>query len=96
MTTVTVTHFVCQLALTLLLLQLTVDCQRYNRTTVTSKRKVLSEEGNVNVIRQIGIGNKEAAICREFGLGNSTMQKIPEKKRKSAFEENGSRVKRFR
>jgi hypothetical protein len=70
-------HFVCQVAHTvLLLLQLTVDYQRDNRTTVTNKRKVLSEEGKVSVMRQIGIGNKEACICREFGLGNSTIQKI--------------------
>jgi hypothetical protein len=27
-------------------------------------------------MRRIGIGNKEAGICREFGLGNTTIQKI--------------------
>jgi hypothetical protein len=76
MTTVTVMHFVRQVAPTVLLLQLTVDGQRVNRATVTNKRKVLSEEGTVSVMRQIGIGNKEAGISREFGLGNSTIQKI--------------------
>jgi len=72
-------HFVRQVALTvvlLLLLQLTVDCQRDNGTTVKNKRKVLSEEGKVSLMRQIGIGNKDAGICRELGLGNSTIPKI--------------------
>jgi len=82
MTAVTVMRFVCQVALPLLLLllllllPLTVDCQHDNRVTVTNRRKVLSEEGKVSVMRQIGIGNKESGICREFGLGNFTIQKI--------------------
>jgi len=74
-------HFVRQVALTvlLLLLQSTVDCQRDNRAAVTNRRKVLSEEGKVSVMRQIGTGSKEAGICREFGFGNSTIQKILKK-----------------
>jgi hypothetical protein len=99
MTAVTVMHFVCQVALTLLLLlRLTVDCQRANRATVANKRKVLGEEGKVSVMRQIGTGNRRVGICREFGLGNSTIQKISKKsttKINSAFEGNGSRIKRF-
>jgi hypothetical protein len=53
MTTVTVMHFVCQVAptvlllLLLLLLQLTVACRRYNRAAVTNKRKGLSVEGKL-------------------------------------------------
>jgi transposase-like protein len=44
--------------------------------TVTNKRKVLSVEEKVKVIREIESGKKKADVCREFGLFNSTVQTI--------------------
>jgi len=41
--------------------------------TVTNKGKVLSIEGNVEVIRQIEYGKKKADVCQEFGLVNSVI-----------------------
>ena len=40
---------------------------------------------------------KKADLCREFGFVNSTIQTICKKRTKiiSAFEQNGSRIKRF-
>jgi hypothetical protein len=46
-------------------------------STVTNKRKVLSAAGKVRVARQIENGKKkakEADMCREFGVTNSTIQ----------------------
>jgi len=39
--------------------------------TVMNKRKILSVEGNVKVIRQVEYGKKKADVCQEFGLVNS-------------------------
>jgi DNA-binding NarL/FixJ family response regulator len=44
------------------------------------KRKVLSTEETVKVIREIENGKKKAYVCREFGLVNSTVQTIWKKK----------------
>ena len=64
---------------------------------VTNKRKVLGVERNVNMIRQIANGIKEANVCREFGLINSMIQTIWRRRTKiiSVFEQNESRSKRF-
>jgi hypothetical protein len=42
--------------------------------TFTNKRKVLSIAGEVTVI--ISIGKKEAHMCQEFGVVNSTIKMI--------------------
>jgi len=49
-------------------------------------------------MRETENGKKKADVCREFGLVNSTMQTIWKNRSKiiSAFERNGSRIKRFR
>lgn len=62
------------------------------------KRKVLSIEEKVKVIREIENGRKKADVCRKFGLVNSTVQTIWKNKTKiiDAFEQNGSRIKRLR
>jgi CENP-B N-terminal DNA-binding domain. len=44
--------------------------------TVTNKKKVLIAEGKVKVIRQIENGKKKTDTCWEFGLVNSTIQRI--------------------
>jgi len=66
--------------------------------TVTNKRKVLSVERKVNMIRQIANGKKEANMCREFGLINPTIQTIWRNRTKiiSVFEQNESRSKQFK
>jgi hypothetical protein len=43
---------------------------------VAKKIKVLSVEDKVNVIKQTESGKKNADVCREFGLVNSTIQTI--------------------
>jgi hypothetical protein len=50
------------------------------------------------VTRHVENGKNKADVCREFGLVNSTIQTICKNITKfiSAFEQNGSRVKRFR
>jgi hypothetical protein len=62
------------------------------------KRKVLSIEEKVKVIREIENGRKKADVCHEFGFLNSTVQTIWKNKTKliDAFEQNGSRIKCFR
>jgi transposase-like protein len=62
-----------------------------------NKRKALSVEEKVKVIREIENGKKKADVCREFGLVNSTTQAIWKNRSKiiSAFEQNGSRIKRL-
>jgi hypothetical protein len=45
-----------------------------NRRWLKLQRKILSEEDEVNVINHIESGKKKADMCREFGLGNSTIQ----------------------
>jgi transposase-like protein len=61
-----------------------------------NKRKALSVEEKVKVIREIENGKKNTDVCREFGLINSTTQTIWKNRTKiiSAFEQNGSRIKR--
>jgi hypothetical protein len=44
-----------------------------------NKRKVLSIEGKVEVIREMGNGKKKADVCQEFELVNSAMQTIRNK-----------------
>jgi transposase-like protein len=58
--------------------------------TVTNKRKVLSVEEKVKVIKEIESGKKKADVCQEFGLVNSIVQTIWESRDKivSAFEQN--------
>jgi hypothetical protein len=65
--------------------------------TVTNKRKVLNVEEKVKLVRGIESGKKKADVFREFGLVNSTGQTIWKNKDKivSAFEQNGSRIKRL-
>jgi transposase-like protein len=65
---------------------------------VAKKRKVLSVEDKGNVIKQIESGKKKADVCQEFGLVNSTIETIWKNKDKimSAFEKNGSQIKRLR
>jgi len=59
----------------------------------------LSVEGRFEVIWEMENGTKYIAdVCLEFGLVNSTIQKICKNRTKiiSGFEQKGSRVKRFR
>jgi transposase-like protein len=65
--------------------------------TVTNKRKVLSVEEKVKVIRETESGKKKAEACQEFSLVNSTIQTIWKNRDKtvSVFEQNGSRIKRL-
>jgi len=64
---------------------------------ITNKRKILSVERKVKVIRQIVNGKNEASLCREFGFITSTIQMIWTNRTKiiSVFEQNESRSKRF-
>jgi transposase-like protein len=66
--------------------------------TTMDKRKFLCVEEKVKVVREIASGKKKADTCRQFGLVNSTIQTICEKRTKiiSVFEQNGSRIKRLR
>jgi len=66
--------------------------------TVRNKRKVTSVEGKVKVITTNIEWKKEADGCREFGIISSTIQTIWKNRTKinSAFEQKGSRTKRFR
>ena len=64
-----------------------------------NKRKVLSTEGKIKATREIENKKKERnVVCREYDLVNSKIQTIWKNRSKmiSAFEENGSRIKRFR
>jgi len=58
----------------------------------------LSVEGKVKVIWQTENGRKKADMCREFGVVNSTIQTIWKNRTKliRVFEQNGSRLMRFR
>jgi hypothetical protein len=58
----------------------------------------VSLKGNVKVLWQVENGKKEADVCYEFGIVNSTIQMVWKKRRKiiSIFERNGSSVKQFR
>jgi hypothetical protein len=58
----------------------------------------VSIEGKVKLIRQIENWKKKHDMCREFGLVNSTIQTIRKSRTKiiGAFEQNGSKLKRFR
>jgi hypothetical protein len=47
--------------------------------TVTNKRKVLSIAEKVNVIPEIGNGKENSDMCQEFGLVNSTIQRLEKK-----------------
>jgi len=66
--------------------------------TVRNKRKVLNVEGKDKVTRHIENGKNKAEGCREFSLVNSTIQTICKYITKlfRAFEQNESRMKRFR
>ena len=80
-------------------LQLTGDWQRDNMATVTNRRKILSVEGKVNVIRTIENGGKNLTCVNvEFSFVNRTIQRIWNSRIKiiSAFQQNGLRIKRFR
>lgn len=58
---------------------------------MATKRKVLTLEEKVKVIRKIEKGFKKADVCREFGLVNSTVQTIWKNKNKivAAFKQDG-------
>ena len=58
----------------------------------------MSVEGKGKVIRQIQNGEKKVDVYREFGLVKSVIERIYQNRTKiiSAFEQNGSRIKRFR
>jgi hypothetical protein len=58
--------------------------------TAMHKRKVLSIEGRVKVMRHLECGKKKADLRWEFGLVNSTIQTIYKNRTKiiSAFERN--------
>lgn len=43
---------------------------------MATKRKVLTLEEKVKVIRKIEKGFKKADVCRDFGIVNSTVQTI--------------------
>jgi hypothetical protein len=66
--------------------------------TIMNKRKVSSVKENVKVIQEIENGKKKADVCQEFCLINSTIQTIWKNRTQiiSAFEQNGSRIKRLR
>jgi len=67
--------------------------------TVTNRRKILSVEGKVNVIRTIENGGKNLTCVNvEFSFVNRTIQRIWNSRIKiiSAFQQNGLRIKRFR
>ena len=78
---------------TFTLLQLTGDWKHDDMAIVTNKKKkkVLSPEGKVKVMQQIGNEKKKTDRCWEFGLVNSMIQKIWKINTKiiSAFEQNG-------
>jgi hypothetical protein len=63
-----------------------------------NKKKVLSIEGKVKMIRQLENGKMKADVDRKFGLVNSTTQTIWKNRTKTlgAFEQNGSRIKQFK
>jgi hypothetical protein len=57
---------------------------------VTNKRKILGTEEIVKLSPEIENGAKNADMCQEFGLVNSTMNMIWKNRNKifSAFEQN--------
>jgi hypothetical protein len=65
--------------------------------TIMNKRKALSVEEKVKVIREIENGKEKADVCREFGLVNSMTQTMWKNITKiiCAFQQNGSRIKRL-
>lgn len=60
----------------------------------STKRKVLSIQEKVRVIRSYESGRKIADVCREFGLVNSTVGSILKNKDKilKKFEEDGEKI----
>jgi hypothetical protein len=68
-----------------------------------NKRKVLGTEGKVKATSEIENEKKkereiEVVVCREFDPVNSKIQTIWKNRSKmiSVFEQNGSKIKRFR
>jgi hypothetical protein len=61
---------------------------------VAIRRKVLSVEDEVNVIKQIESGKKKADMCWKFGLVNSTIQTIWKNRDKivSAYEKTDHKL----
>ena len=78
-----------------LLLQLTEDWWSDNMAAVTNKRKILDIEEKVKLTQEIENDVKNADVCQEFGLINSTMKMIWKSRIKiiSAFEQNRLRIK---
>jgi len=66
--------------------------------TVANTRKDLNVEGKVKVIWQTQNDRKKVDVCREFGVVNYTTHTIWKNRTKiiRAFEQNGSRLMRFR
>ena len=64
----------------------------------STKRKVLSIQEKVCVIRSYESGHKIADVCHEFGLVNSTVGSILKIKDKNLkkFEEDGEKIKKIR
>jgi CENP-B N-terminal DNA-binding domain. len=62
---------------------------------VTNKRKILDIEEKVKLTQEIENDVKNADVCQEFGLINSTMKMIWKSRIKiiSAFEQNRLRIK---
>ena len=60
----------------------------------STKRKVLSIQEKVRVIRSYESGHKIADVCREFDLVNSTVGSILKNKDKilKNFEEDGEKI----
>ena len=60
----------------------------------STKRKVLSIQGKVLVIRSYESGRKIADVWREFGLVNSTVGSLLKNKDKilKKFEEDGEKI----
>jgi hypothetical protein len=64
---------------------------------VRIKRKILSAEGTVKVIRQIENGKKKDDVCQEFGLINdpNDLKITKQNKITSIFDHKVSRIKQF-
>ena len=64
--------------------------------TVMNKREVVSMKGKVSDTTNRK-WKKKVDVCQEFGVLNSTIHMVWKRRRKivSAFEQNGSSIKKF-
>ena len=98
MTIVTVIHFVRKVPFRVSTAAAEGDWHLDNVATVTSKRKVLSVEGEVNVWKTNIKCKEEDWRVGDFCLMNSTILTICKNGTKitGAFERNGPRIRRIR